>query len=517
MGEARRSPVQPGREALDASVVPSAHTLRPSRLLLLLAAVCALLLATPASSLAAAGNEKSVCAYTSHSVAGLAAFSQMVHRDVNCAMVYNNAAPDWANWENPWFLRHVADADFAKWATAPGTARRLIITQDFFPRSLDHTDWRAPGAAGAYADHARTLATNLVAAGLGGAVIRLAHEANGTWYPHNIGTTAQDFAEWREFFRKTVQAMRSVPGANFQFDWCINAQERPIPLAQYYPGDDVVDIVGIDAYDSGTSTPAGPARWSTVYNRPAGIAEIVNFAKAHNKPMSIPEWGVSSPSTMQGAGDDANYVDGIADVVRRNRVSYQSYFYKYDWATQLAHGSGSLAAYIRHFSATGDSGPGSTAPAAQLQAAAATKAPPAVPSISRLRSTARVALGSLVRGGKLRRAGSTVVRWRSVVGGRACLVAFVSRRGVRAQTSRSLELRTKARCGRRGWAAGRNVVAAGSAPLIAGFRSPIALQRQARALRGLHPGRVRLTLVAVLLPPAGAAVVASTTRTVAVG
>jgi hypothetical protein len=54
-------------------------------------------------------------------------------------------------------------------------------------------------------------------------------------------------------------------------------------------GDDVVDIVGIDAYDAGV--PSGRSRWSSVYGQPDGIQTVLRFAAAHGKPMSIPECG----------------------------------------------------------------------------------------------------------------------------------------------------------------------------------------------------------------------------------
>lgn len=308
----------------------------------------------PHTRVAKSADTKLACVYSFHHVSALNAFSALVHRKIDCALVYNGAAPDWQAWENPWFVVHVnPDLNWAKWKDADPAHRRLIITQNFFPASVNNTNWRGPGAAGAYLGHARTLARNLVAAGLGDSVIRLAHEANGTWYADSIGTSDRDFRLWREMWRKTAIAMRSVPGAHFKFDWCMNAVVRPIPLVKYYPGDDVVDIVGIDAYDAGV--PKGQPRWSTVYNRPYGIRDVLAFAKAHGKPLSIPEWGVGPKSSFQAGGDDPAYVDGIASVVRDNPVAYQAYFYAHEWSAQLDRSPRSIAAYRRHFGSRGDS------------------------------------------------------------------------------------------------------------------------------------------------------------------
>ena len=43
--------------------------------------------------------------------------------------------------------------------------------------------------------------------------------------------------------------MRGVPASHLLFDWNVNANYRNIPLADFYPGDSYVDIIGIDAYD----------------------------------------------------------------------------------------------------------------------------------------------------------------------------------------------------------------------------------------------------------------------------
>jgi beta-mannanase len=141
--------------------------------------------------------------------------------------------------------------------------------------------------------------------------------------------------------------MRSVPGARFRFDWTVNAAVRPLPLARIYPGDDAVDIVGVDAYDSGV--PRGRPRWRTIYRRRGGIRDVARFARRHGKPLSIPEWGVGPRDRRQAGGDDPAYVRGIAAVVRRERVAYQGYFFRYGWARQLHRGSRSLAAYVRAF------------------------------------------------------------------------------------------------------------------------------------------------------------------------
>lgn len=348
-----------GRQALPAYVLGRG---RGSGLRILLGfaiIVAAVALLVPAlitgGSARPAGGSKTDCVYTANSISRLQSFELLVHRSFSCALVYNNAAPNWASWQKPWFLTPgKPSTDWAQWVTTPGTHRQLIITNNLFPSDLNHSDWLRAGAAGLYLSHARALARNLVAAGLGNSVIRLAHEANGTDDPYRLPTTNRGLALWRQFWRRTVIAMRSVPGAHFLFDWTVNAYWRPIALNEWYPGNDVVDIVGIDAYDAGV--PAGLSRWTRLYTEPDGIGDVLSWATAHHKPLSIPEWGLWPPGPQAlGGGSDPSYINHIAAVVRNEPVAYQSYFFDEKEGALLSESPSSLAAYRRHFGGGGDS------------------------------------------------------------------------------------------------------------------------------------------------------------------
>lgn len=251
----------------------------------------------------------------------------------------------------PWFIDYKTepDVDWSQWATAPGTHRELVITQNLIPSSLLGTAWLQKGAAGAFTVHAAKLAKDLIAAGLGDSIIRLSPEDNGTWNTDSLGSTPAQWRLWDRFWSKTVKAMKRVPGARFKFDWCIAALWRPLPLAKIYPGNNVVDIIGIDAYDTGNLGNTAKARWARVYNGPDGIRSVLTFAHAHGKPISIPEWGVTARNESDGFGDDPLFVNGIASVVHHNDVAYQSYFYNYGYAAQLSPKSRSLAAYRSDF------------------------------------------------------------------------------------------------------------------------------------------------------------------------
>jgi glycosyl hydrolase family 26 len=272
-------------------------------------------------------NTRTTCVYTAGSRSALDSFDRLTGTQVNCVLLYNDANTTWSEWDRPWFADSAGgDAGWRQWLSADRAARRVVISQEMVPDGVP-PNWRETGAAGGYDRYARQLAANLVAAGMGNAVIRLGHEMNGTWYHDALGHDPAQYGDWAVYWARIVRTMRSVPGARFLFDWNVNAGYRNIPLDQYYPGDGVVDVIGVDVYDSGMpGNPSDPAaRWARLDHEPGGLAQIVAFARRHGKPLSVPEWGVVSAADG-GLGDNPAYVAGIAGTIGGNNVVYQAYF-----------------------------------------------------------------------------------------------------------------------------------------------------------------------------------------------
>src|SRR5690348_7952016 len=98
---------------------------------LLAGAITTIAMSLPQAASATAPDAKRVCVYTGHSIATLQQFDSLVGRDVDCVMVFSNSSTTWSDWENPWFL-HAADPDnnWKAWATAPGSHRQLVISQN---------------------------------------------------------------------------------------------------------------------------------------------------------------------------------------------------------------------------------------------------------------------------------------------------------------------------------------------------------------------------------------------------
>lgn len=116
-------------------------------------------------------------------------------------------------------------------------------------------------------------------------------------YATGYGTAAEYRAAWRHY----VQVFRDKGVSNVVWTWIVT----PTPFAAnatttadaLYPGDDVVDFVGLDVYNWNGCNPGGPTSWQGVATQSTAVRA---FAQKHGKPMMVAEWGsVEDPANAQ--------------------------------------------------------------------------------------------------------------------------------------------------------------------------------------------------------------------------
>ncbi|MDO5628688.1 MAG: glycosyl hydrolase [Mobilicoccus sp.] len=93
-----------------------------------------------------------------------------------------------------------------------------------------------------------------------------------------------------------------------------------------YPGDDVVDIIGIDAYD--WSPPYDDGRgWERHRTQAGGWDFWGDFARERGKQFAVPEWGVITGSPDSG-GDNPHYINKVMGWMRENAdiMAFDTYF-----------------------------------------------------------------------------------------------------------------------------------------------------------------------------------------------
>jgi hypothetical protein len=166
------------------------------------------------------------------------------------------------------------------------------------------------GAEGEFDHHFEVLADRLVERKAAQTIIVLGWEMNGTTYS---GRCAPDPTAWKVFWRRIVSVMRSVPGQAFRFDFAPVRGAQAIPWPLCYPGDDVVDLVGMDSYDQ------HPGRtFNDFVHQPYGLLDQADFAQKHGKPMSYPEWGLFDN------GDNPAYVSEMQSWISAHDVLYHT-------------------------------------------------------------------------------------------------------------------------------------------------------------------------------------------------
>ena len=187
----------------------------------------------------------------------------------------------------------------------------------------------ADAGKGLYNDHYKTLAQTLARFRPGDKVIyvRTGWEFNGGWFPWTVhGGRGDDFIA---AFQQFVTTFRSV-SPRFRFDWCPvwgdqvrGNNGKPASLADFYPGDEYVDVIGLDVYNETKYTKvADPVkRWQFYLRRGHGLNWHRDFAAKHGKPMSFPEWG-----GVGTAGDDVYFIEHFHKWIMDNNVVYHTYW-----------------------------------------------------------------------------------------------------------------------------------------------------------------------------------------------
>ncbi|WP_411098271.1 glycoside hydrolase family 26 protein [Streptomyces sp. x-45] len=217
----------------------------------------------------------------------------------------------WSNIEGaPGFLDVWAD-----WRTRQAD-RMLVLNVPMMERNEEHVDddevreLLRQGAAGRFDHHFRALAERLVALKVPDTVLVLGWEMNGTTYTHRCGP---DPEAWKTYWNRIVTTMRAVPGQKFRFDFTPSRGRDAVPWTRCYPGDATVDIIGMDSYDQ----PRGMS-FDEQVKEPYGLQAHVDFAKAHGKPVSYPEWGLFRN------GDNAAYMRGMLAWMDEHKPVYNT-------------------------------------------------------------------------------------------------------------------------------------------------------------------------------------------------
>jgi hypothetical protein len=271
--------------------------------------------------------------------AGAAAFAAWRGRPLDVVVDWS-ARATWSDITNPDWL-------YQRWQ---GTRSTMAFGVAMLPDGVAGVSLEAC-ASGTYNAHWRQFGSVISSYGLGHSIIRLGWELNGDWY---VWSATQPTV-WAQCWRQIVTSARSTaPG--LRWDWTVNrgVSAGLADPTRAYPGNAYVNIVGVDSYDNWppATTSAG---WQTQLNGVQGLNYWLAFAKAHGKPLSVPEWANVSSGASSG-GDDVGYVNSMRSFFAANAatIAYEASFQGVPSPAEWAYGPGtavpdSAAAYRTGF------------------------------------------------------------------------------------------------------------------------------------------------------------------------
>lgn len=218
------------------------------------------------------------------------------------------------------------------------------VSQDFV---LALTTWTTDGAY-MTAAQAQTIATAVCSVDSVHPIVRLDWEMNLSDGAGGNGAmlTAANYSAWTARFRTVAAALHAAPcGIQVDFNpnygqdqtagcnsgtyaWPNNCTRRAFQSLK-----DVVDIFGIDTYDSYPAVKADNSGWNARLTGNNALAEAKTYAVANGKKFSVPEWGVAcNGSGCQWAGnaggDDPQYIKQMVAffAANANDMAYETYF-----------------------------------------------------------------------------------------------------------------------------------------------------------------------------------------------
>ena len=182
-------------------------------------------------------------------------------------------------------------------------------------------------AKGAFDIYFRKAAQAVARTGKRDTVFALGWEANGSWFPWSIGSNPDGY---KACFRRVAGVIRSViNGATIEWPMAEKGHLK-FSVEKAYPGDDVVDVVGLSFYDrfpSFTSVQLWNVSLQKSYNGgPVGLKTWLDLAKRHGKKLSLGEWAVSDG--RGGGSDNALFIEQVVAFLKQNAayIAYETYY-----------------------------------------------------------------------------------------------------------------------------------------------------------------------------------------------
>lgn len=140
-------------------------------------------------------------------------------------------------------------------------------------------------------------------------IFRPWHEMTGNWFWW--GSNSCTPAQYQQLYRMTVERIRQAGLTNIVYSYSpgADAKESLERYGRYYPGDDVVDILGTDIYQYGTNQ-------EFIDHMQLELKVMTEFAKSHHKLVSVSETG------YRNTPDPQWFTSTLLPAIRGYRFTY---------------------------------------------------------------------------------------------------------------------------------------------------------------------------------------------------
>jgi hypothetical protein len=206
-----------------------------------------------------------------------------------------------------------------------GFPGKLVISQGLVPNGRPQD--LAACAAGRHDPDWAAFGQIMAANGRADSIVRLGWEFNATYFPWG----ATDTNTYVQCFRHAATNIRAG-NPRVRIEWAINGHRTEPETCgglstNCYPGDDVVDIVGIDYYDTEEDARTSE-QFAAEAARPEGLTWLLNFAQAHHKKFAVGEWGVAPGSSGNLTGENPQFIKWMHDwfSAHASAIEYETYF-----------------------------------------------------------------------------------------------------------------------------------------------------------------------------------------------
>jgi beta-mannanase len=144
-------------------------------------------------------------------------------------------------------------------------------------------------------------------------LIRFAHEMNGNWYPWSVGQSGSTPADYVAAYRRVRRIFDDSGAAQVRWVWSPNViiNGDTDVISRCYPGDDYVDIIGVDGYNFGDNP---GHRWRSPTDL---FGPTLNLAArlSQRNPLWITEVGCSDRG-----GDKAAWIADLLEFLKSTNI-----------------------------------------------------------------------------------------------------------------------------------------------------------------------------------------------------